>query len=156
ELPGPEAAVEQRALQAVADDERAGQDDDERHVRRDADVLEEQVRHVRADERERAVREVDDPHHAEHERQPGGEQCVEPAEQDAVHDRVHPCHAAPRASPKYASVTCSRESSPAAPSSTSRPSSMQTTREATRSARERSCSTSSIVVPAYCSEAREA
>ena len=37
-----------------------------------------------------AVREVDEPHDAEHERQAGGEQRVQPAEEHALDDRVRP------------------------------------------------------------------
>ena len=61
---------------------------------------------VRAEHGDVAVREVDDAHDAEDQRQPAGEQRVEPAEQDPLHDRVDPGHAAPpprpRCSPKYA------------------------------------------------------
>ena len=132
ELSRAEAALEHRPLEDVADDERAGEHRREREIRRDVHVLGEEKRHVRADERERSVREVDDPHHPEHQREAGREQRVEPAEQDPVDDGVDPGHAvAPRRSPKYASVTCSRVSSPRGPSSTIRPSSMQTTRSAT-------------------------
>src|SRR5204862_5254846 len=112
--------------------------------------------HVGADQRERAVREVDDPHHPEHQREPRSQQRVDPAEEDTVHERVDPAHACPLPRPKYASVTCSRLSSPALPSSTSRPSSMQTTRVAAPIARARSCSTSTIVVPSATSRASEA
>ncbi len=39
-----------------------------------------------------AMGDVDEPHHAEDQRQPGGEHGVEPAEQDALQDGVHPLH----------------------------------------------------------------
>src|SRR5207248_6501614 len=92
-----------------------------------------------AEDGEIAVCEVDDPHHAEEQRQPGREQRVIAAEEHALHDLVDPDHvAAPfaaRRSPKYACTTSSRLSSSARPSSTIRPSSMQATRVATASAR---------------------
>ena len=39
-----------------------------------------------------AVREVHDLHHAEHQRQPAGEQRVQPADQDPLDDGVYPGH----------------------------------------------------------------
>src|SRR6478735_2180719 len=43
--------------------------------------------------RQVAVGQVDDLHHAEHQRQPAGEQRVETADQDPLDDRVNPAHA---------------------------------------------------------------
>src|SRR5262249_31247408 len=158
ELARAEAALEQRPLQPVPEHEEPGQHDRERRVRRQARVLDDEEDHVRPEERERAVREVDDPHHAVHEREPRREQRVQAAEQDSLDDGIYPAHAptpcaCPRERPKYASVTCSRVSSAAVPSSTTRPSSRHTTRSATLIARARSCSTSRIVVPASISDA---
>ena len=39
------------------------------------------------------MREIDQPHDAEDQRQPGREQRIEPAEQDALDDRVEPASA---------------------------------------------------------------
>ena len=41
-----------------------------------------------------AMGEIDQPHDAEDEAEAGGEQRIEPAEQDALDDRVEPVHAA--------------------------------------------------------------
>ena len=38
------------------------------------------------------MRDIDEPHHAEDQRQPGGEHGVEPAHQDALKDDVDPFH----------------------------------------------------------------
>ena len=56
-------------------------------------MLEQQEDQVGAEHREVAVGEVDDPHHAEHQREPAREQRVEAAEQDALDDVVDPGHA---------------------------------------------------------------
>ena len=42
-----------------------------------------------------AVRDIDEPHDAEDQRQPGGEHGVEPADQHALEDDVDPLHHAP-------------------------------------------------------------
>ena len=96
----------------------------------------------RAEHGEVAVGEVDDPHHAEHEREPAGEHRVVPAEKHALDDLVDPDHVSvpsprprPRSRPKYAWTTCSRVISSARPLRTICPSSMQQTRVATDSAR---------------------
>ena len=47
---------------------------------------------TRPSTRDVAVGQVDDPHHAEHQRQPAREQRVQPAEEDALDDRVDPGH----------------------------------------------------------------
>ena len=49
-------------------------------------------RDVARDHGEVAVREVDDLHHPEHQRQPAGEQRVQPAGQHPLDDGVHPGH----------------------------------------------------------------
>src|SRR5262249_5065052 len=122
-----------------------------------------------------AMREVDDVHDAEQERQSAGEERVEAAEQDALNNRVHPAHAsAPGdltvvltpfalapfalapfeplpgrrpATPKYAPSIWPGVRSAGRPSSVIRPSSRQCTIDATRSVWLTSCSTSSTVTP---------
>ena len=39
-----------------------------------------------------AMREIDEPHDAEDERQPGGEERIEPTEQDALENGIRPIH----------------------------------------------------------------
>ncbi len=147
ELAAAQAPVEHHVLEDVAGHRGAWEHDEQGGEGRDCDVLGGDQHHERAQQGQIAVSQVDDPHHAEHQREPAGEEGIEPAEQDALDDRVDPGHAAARPRPKYASVTCSRVSSSALPSRTTRPSSMQMTRPATRMARPRSCSTSRTVVP---------
>ena len=68
-----------------------------------------------------AMREVDQPHDAEDQRQAGGVERVEPAEQHALDDGVEPGgHRAQ--SPKYAAWIASRVSSAGRPESVMRPS----------------------------------
>src|SRR5947209_15940960 len=109
-------------------------------------------RDVGADHREVAVREVDDLHDPEHEREPAGEQRVQSAGQDALDDGVDPGHygsltSSARSKPKYAASTCSGVTSDGRPSSVVWPSSRHCRRDATRSAWLTSCSTSSTVSP---------
>jgi hypothetical protein len=49
---------------------------------------------VGAEHDEVAMGEVDEPHDAEDQAEPGGEERVEPAEQDALDDGIEPVHAA--------------------------------------------------------------
>jgi hypothetical protein len=84
--------LEDRPLQHVAEQEHRGEDGQEGEERRGVPVLEQQEDEIRAEHREIAVREVDDPHQAEHQREPAGEQPVEAAEQDALDDVVDPDH----------------------------------------------------------------
>ena len=79
-------------------------------------------RQVGGEHGEIAVGEIDEPHHAERQRQPGGEQRVETAEQNPLHDRVDPLH---QPTPKYAAVIADWSTSPTRPESDTRPSSMQ-------------------------------
>ena len=102
-----QAALEQRALQHVADQQHHRQHRQDREERRGVPVLEQEEDEVGTEHGEVAVREVDDPHDAEHQRQPAGEQPVEAAEQDALDDvvdprsRVHPLgRAAARSRPR--------------------------------------------------------
>ena len=73
---------------------------------------------VGAEHRDVAVGEVDDPHQPEHQREPAGEQRVVAAEEDSLETALtqiipRPCVRDRR--PKYASVICSRVSSPPGP-----------------------------------------
>ncbi len=52
-----------------------------------SNVVAERQRDERGEDRQVAVGEVDEAHHAERQREPGGEQRVEAAEQDALDDR---------------------------------------------------------------------
>ena len=76
----------------TADHERAREHEHERRQRIDGQRGRQRQRHVRGEDRQVTVGEVDEPHHAEAERQSGGEQRVEAADQDALHDRVDPRH----------------------------------------------------------------
>src|ERR1017187_8637224 len=117
-----------------------------------------------AEHRDVAVREVDDPHDAEHERQAASEQCVEATEQEALNDGVDPTHidsaggepsdcpAGGVRRPKYASVMSSRLTDAVADSSAILPSRRQITRSATDIAGRRSFSTSTTVEPDWMSD----
>ena len=87
-----ERAVEQPALQHVADRRHHRHHDDERDERIEAERVGRHQRDVGGEHDQVAVRDVDQPHHAEDQRQPGGEHGVEPAEQHALHDDVDPFH----------------------------------------------------------------
>ena len=65
-----------------------------------AERLHDDHREERGEDAEIAVGEVDDAHDAEDERQPGGEERVEPAEQQALEDGVDPRHRSPLTTPK--------------------------------------------------------
>ncbi len=56
-------------------------------------VVGQEQRAVSTEDREIAVREVDEPHHAEDQRKTRGEQRVEPTDEDALDDGVDPGHA---------------------------------------------------------------
>ena len=60
---------------------------------------------VRGEDGEVAVREIDETHHAERERQAGREQRVQPAEQDPLHDALTQVISS---TPKYAAVIARR------------------------------------------------
>src|SRR5439155_22997096 len=96
-----------------------------------------------------AVREVDDLHHAEQERETGRGQSVEATEQDPLDDRVGPGHVPAPASlrPKYAASICSGLNSSGRPCSVVRPSRTHWILEATRTAWLTSCSTSKTAIP---------
>src|SRR5438105_8777946 len=133
-------------MQRVSEDDHHREGDQKRDKGGDTCVVDDDERDVGAEHRHIAVRQVDDPHHAEHDRKAAGEHRIEGAEEDALQDRVENAHAG-LFRPKYALTTRSRSSEAAGPSSTTRPSSKQMTRPATSSARVRSCSTSTTVAP---------
>ena len=83
-------AVEQRALQRVADQRHGRHDEQQRGERIDAEGLRHHQRDVGGEHDEVAMRDVDQPHHAEDQRQPGGEHGVKPADQHALQDDVEP------------------------------------------------------------------
>ena len=87
-----ERALEDRALQHVAEQRHHRHHDEEGPEHGDVGDGDDADRDVARDHREVAVREVDDLHHPEHQRQPAGEQRVEPAGQHPLDDGVHPGH----------------------------------------------------------------
>ncbi len=91
-----ERAVQQAALQAVADCRHHRHDDDQRQQRRQAQPLRHRERDEGGQHDQVAMRDVDQPHDAEDQRQPGGEQRIEPAEQDALQHGVDPLHHTPK------------------------------------------------------------
>ena len=86
----PERAVEQHMLQGEADREhhRHGQQRGEQRI--DAEPARQRQDHERRQHDQVAMGEIDQPHDAEDQRQAGGEQRIEAAEQDALDDRVEP------------------------------------------------------------------
>ena len=103
---------------------------------------------IRAQHGEVAVGEVDDPHDAEHQRQPAGEDRVVPAEEHALDDLVDPGHASPPlVPPPEAEVRLddllARQVAARALPARSGPRACSTIRFETAIARPRSCSTSS-------------
>src|SRR5215469_572783 len=99
---------------------------------------------VRGDHGEIAVRQVDDLHDTEHQRQAAREQRVQATEHDALKYCIDPGHAR---TPKYASSIWPPVSEAGGPASVIRPSSRQCTCDATASAWLTSCSTTRIVTP---------
>src|SRR5262249_4535301 len=65
---------------------------DERGERADAERLHHDERDIGGEHDEIAMRNVDEPHDAEDERQAGGEHRIEPADQHALEDDVDPLH----------------------------------------------------------------
>ena len=99
------AALEHGALQPGADQRHRRDDGDEAEEGRDVVAVGEHEQRIGGEDRQAAVREVDDPHDAEHERQAAGDQRVIAAEQHALDDLVDEDHAgapcsAPRRRPK--------------------------------------------------------
>ena len=99
------------------------------------------------------MREIDDPHHAEHERQAAGYDRVVAAEQDPLDDLIDDDHGGSALCrygarrPKYAWVTSSFVNRLLRPSMAIAPSSMQIVRLAVDIARLRSCSTTIMATP---------
>ena len=81
--------VEEHALHGVGDEHQHRHDQHERDERVDAEVPGERVADVAPADQELAVREVDEPHDAEDERQAERDGRVQAAEEDAVDELVH-------------------------------------------------------------------
>ena len=84
--------VEDAALQRVADPRHHRHDDDQADERMHAGAVEHGETEEGGEHDQVAVRDVDQPHHAEDQREPGREQRVEPAQQHALDDGVEPLH----------------------------------------------------------------
>ena len=87
-----DALLEQRALHDVAQQREDRHDDEERPDFGQVELRDQEDRGVARDDRHVAVGQVDDLHHAEHQRQSAGEQRVEAAQEDARDDDVEPDH----------------------------------------------------------------
>jgi hypothetical protein len=79
-------------LQRVADGGHHRHDNDQRGERPDAERLRHDQRDIGGEHDEIAMGDVDKPHHAEDQRQPGGKHRVKPANQHALHNDVDPFH----------------------------------------------------------------
>ena len=88
-----ERAVEQPALQHVADRRHDRRHDDDGEQRIEPERVGGHQRDIGGEHDQVAVRDVDEAHHAEDQREPGGEHGVEPADQHALDDDVDPLHA---------------------------------------------------------------
>ena len=89
ELGGREIFLRQdEALDAVAEDEHRDHRERHRQDRIDAELLEQEVRHIGAEHDERGMGEIDDAHHAPHHGEADGGQTVQAAEQNAVYRRL--------------------------------------------------------------------
>ena len=89
-------AVENAKLQQIAEGRRHGDDHDEARQRMQAGQLDNQQGEIRGRDNQIAMRDVDQPHDPENQRQAGGKQRVEAANQDALNDGVDPMHAVSR------------------------------------------------------------
>ena len=96
----PQGEVEQAALERVADGEHQRHDDRQRDQRMHANAGDDGEAEEARQHDQVAMGDVDQPHDAEDERQAGGEQRVEPADQDALYDGVDPIHQSAPLSPK--------------------------------------------------------
>ena len=92
--PAAGAAFEHEALQGPADQRHQRRNDQKAEKRLDREPIGQHIERVSGEHREAAMREVDDAHDAEHERQPDGDQRVVAAEQDALQDLVEEDHGA--------------------------------------------------------------
>lgn len=88
----PERAVQQQALRGVADRRHDRHDQHERGERVQPQAARHHQRDIGRQHHEVAMRDVDQPHHAEDQRQAGREQAIETADQHALHDGVDPIH----------------------------------------------------------------
>ncbi len=113
-----QGAVEECALQRVAEHEQDRRRHQRAEERPDAQRLGDGQHDEGREHDEVAVRQVDEAHDAEDQRQAGGEQRVEPAQHDALQQGVeHDRHV-----PKYALWILSRSRSAGRPLSDMRPS----------------------------------
>ena len=85
-----ERAVEQERLQRVAEGEHDRHDDRAARSARHAERWSQREDEERGEHDQVAMREIDQPHDAEDQRQAGGEERVEAAEQDSLEERVEP------------------------------------------------------------------
>ncbi len=88
EQPAARAALEHQALERPADQRHRRRDQAEAEKRLDAEAVGQNEEGVGGQHRQAAMREVDDAHDAEHEREPAGDQRVIAAEQHALNDLV--------------------------------------------------------------------
>ena len=110
--------MEHQRLQRVAERGHEGRHQEQREERVEPRRLHHHDREERGQDAEIAVSQVDDAHHPEDEREPGGEERVEAAEEEALEDGVHPPH---RHAPKYAAAIRARVRSAGRPSSETAP-----------------------------------
>ena len=89
---GAEREVEDPALRDETDHRHHRHDDRQRHDEIAAERRSPGEDEVGGEDGEVAVGEVDEAHHPERQREPGGEQGVETAQQDALDDGVDPVH----------------------------------------------------------------
>ncbi len=94
---GAQAALQNPPLQEPADRRHDRHDRDEREERRNAGVVRDREDEECGEHREIAMREIDDAHDAEHQRQAASKQSIIAAEQNALHNEIDHAHAAPRA-----------------------------------------------------------
>jgi len=85
-----EHALQQQPLQQVAAGEGEGQHDRDRGQRRQAEALGQRPQDEGDENDQVAVGDVDEAHDADRQRQPHGEQRIQPAHQDALHDLIEP------------------------------------------------------------------
>ena len=86
--PAARAAFQHEPLQRPADHRHQRDHEAKAEKRLNPETIGQNVERVGREHRKAAVREVDDPHDAEHERQAAGDQRVIAAEQNALNDLV--------------------------------------------------------------------
>jgi hypothetical protein len=89
-----DALLEEGSLHDVTEESEDRYDDEERPHLGEVELGHQEDGGVARHDRHVAVGEVDDLHHAEHQRQSTGEQGVETAQEDARDDHVDPDHVA--------------------------------------------------------------